>query len=113
MQLPAFNYATLEFINTWQYSDGSEGCMGIARLHSSASPDVTVALFTQGPRHQSTFENLFATKAKFSFTVEATAVDAKMNQFIPDALKRSNVDPCDAPSAGAFTVRAVFYPVCK
>jgi len=87
--------------------------MGIARLHSNAGPDVLAALFTQGPRHQNTFENLFATKAKFNFTVEGAELDAKTSEFIPDALKRDDVDPCDAKLIGAFTVRAVFYPICK
>jgi hypothetical protein len=113
MALPQFDYATLEFINTWQYSEGPQGCMGIARLHSSAGPDVLVALFTQGPRHQNTFENLFATKAKFNFTVEGSELDANTSEFIPDALKGDKVDPCDAKLIGAFTVRAVFYPICK
>lgn len=112
MRLPEFDYATIEFINTWQYSEGPNGSMAIARLHSKSAPDVLVALFSDGPRHQNTFENLFTTKAKFGFTVEDQEVtDDKTKGFLPADLHVD--DRCDAPLAGAFTARAIFYPICK
>ena len=117
MKLPDFDYATLQFINTWDYSvepfKGNNGCMGIARLHSKAAPDVSVALFTKGARHQNTFENLFATKAKFNFSVEVetnSQDEEKMNAL--QKYEERGADRCDPESAGAFEVRAVWYPVC-
>jgi len=111
MSVPEFDYATLEFINTWQYSEGSNGSMGIVRLHSKSNPDILVALFSNGPRHQNTFESLFATKAKFGFTVEDQEVTAaKTKGFLPADLKVD--DRCEAPFIGAFTARSIFYPIC-
>jgi len=52
---PVFDFATVEFLNTWTYSAGSpggpvDGCMAIVRLHSRASGDQVLPLFTQSHR---------------------------------------------------------------
>ncbi|GMW02979.1 MAG: hypothetical protein AMXMBFR84_41150 [Candidatus Hydrogenedentota bacterium] len=116
MSLPDFNYATVEFINTWKYDEdypGSEGSMAIVRLHSNTTKDVLVALFAASERHQSAFENLFATKAKFQFTVspQERSLD-QMADYVRKRFVRDEPDTCGAKLIDGFIARAIYYPVC-
>ncbi len=109
MAMPDFRYATVEFINTWQYTDEKHGSMAIARLHGP-DPDVMVALFA-GPRHQGTYENLFATKAKFQFDVNDEAIDLHHPE-IAHYWELFGDRDCSAKLVGAYSSRAIWYPVC-